>query len=405
MRERRPVNATVTVALALGALVVLVAAIALRVADRLGPAEPAALPRARPGAGRGRLRRAASTNYSLTRRPSASRRWWSSSRRAGSPRGGPTCAGRSGPGSGWPRSASSSASSSRPRPRYACSALPGARRCSSRRCVSSTDAAAVFATLRRLPLPRRMAGGAGGRVRAQRRAGDPAGRRARRPPDRRAPAALVARPCSRWSRAGRGRRRRPRARAGRARSCCGAPPCPCPASIRWPPSRCACWRSRRPRCCTPRASSPSTSAGWCWATRALPHRAASLGFAEGMASLAQIGLFVLLGLLVTPSRLPDALGPALVIGGVLLLRGPAAVGAGEPAPGSACRWPQQAFISWAGLRGRRPDRAGDFPADRAACPGATCIFDTVFVLVVVFTAGPGRVAAVAGPAAAGSPRR
>ena len=37
---------------------------------------------------------------------------------------------------------------------------------------------------------------------------------------------------------------------------------------------------------------------------ALPHRAASLGFAEGMASLAQIGLFVLLGLLVTPPGCP-----------------------------------------------------------------------------------------------------
>ena len=31
-----------------------------------------------------------------------------------------------------------------------------------------------------------------------------------------------------------------------------------------------------------------------------PHRAASIGFAEGMASLAQIGLFVLLGLLAQP---------------------------------------------------------------------------------------------------------
>jgi len=50
----------------------------------------------------------------------------------------------------------------------------------------------------------------------------------------------------------------------------------------------------------------------------LPHRAASIGFAEGMATLAQIGLFVLLGLLVSPSRLGDAVGPALLVGGVLL---------------------------------------------------------------------------------------
>ena len=34
---------------------------------------------------------------------------------------------------------------------------------------------------------------------------------------------------------------------------------------------------------------------------ALPHRSASIGFAEGMASLAQIGLFVLLGLLASPA--------------------------------------------------------------------------------------------------------
>jgi hypothetical protein len=52
---------------------------------------------------------------------------------------------------------------------------------------------------------------------------------------------------------------------------------------------------------------------------ALPHRSAVLGFAEGTASLAQIGLFVLLGLLVSPARLPGALLPALLVGGVLLV--------------------------------------------------------------------------------------
>src|SRR6185436_13832448 len=37
----------------------------------------------------------------------------------------------------------------------------------------------------------------------------------------------------------------------------------------------------------------------------LPHRRAILGFADALAWVAQIGLFVLLGLLVSPQRLPD----------------------------------------------------------------------------------------------------
>jgi potassium/hydrogen antiporter len=116
---------------------------------------------------------------------------------------------------------------------------------------------------------------------------------------------------------------------------------------------------------------------------ALPHRAASIGFAEGMASLAQIGLFVLLGLLASPDRLVDALGPALLIGGALLL-------VARPLSVLASLvwfrmpWSQQAFISWAGLRGAVPIVLATFPLT-AMVPGATFIFDTVFVLVVVFT--------------------
>jgi potassium/hydrogen antiporter len=116
---------------------------------------------------------------------------------------------------------------------------------------------------------------------------------------------------------------------------------------------------------------------------ALPHRSASLGFAEGMASLAQIGLFVLLGLLVSPGRLPDAVGPALLIGGALLLLArPLSVVASLA--WFRMPWPQQAFISWAGLRGALPIVLATFPLTFDV-PGATFIFDTVFVLVVVFT--------------------
>jgi cell volume regulation protein A len=115
----------------------------------------------------------------------------------------------------------------------------------------------------------------------------------------------------------------------------------------------------------------------------LPHRAASVGFAEGMATLAQIGLFVLLGLLVSPDRLPGAVGPALVVGGVLLLLArPLSVLASLVWFRMPLR--QQLFISWAGLRGAVPIVLATFPLT-AQVPGATRIFDTVFVLVVVFT--------------------
>jgi potassium/hydrogen antiporter len=115
----------------------------------------------------------------------------------------------------------------------------------------------------------------------------------------------------------------------------------------------------------------------------LPHRAASIGFAEGMASLAQIGLFVLLGLLVSPDRLTEALGPALLIGlALLLVARPLSVVLSLV--WFRLPWSQLAFISWAGLRGAVPIVLATFPLT-ANVPGATFIFDTVFVLVVVFT--------------------
>jgi len=116
---------------------------------------------------------------------------------------------------------------------------------------------------------------------------------------------------------------------------------------------------------------------------ALPHRAGTMGFAEGLASLAQIGLFVLLGLLVSPSRLADVLLPALLIGGALLLLArPLSVLASLVWFRMPLR--QQAFVSWAGLRGAVPIVLATFPI-AAAVPDATYVFDVVFVIVAVFT--------------------
>jgi potassium/hydrogen antiporter len=115
----------------------------------------------------------------------------------------------------------------------------------------------------------------------------------------------------------------------------------------------------------------------------LPHRSASVGFAEGMASLAQIGLFVLLGLLASPDRLVDALGPALLIGVALLLVARPLSVVASLAP-FRMPWPQMAFVSWAGLRGAVPIVLATIPLAEGVT-GANDLFDLVFVMVVFYT--------------------
>jgi cell volume regulation protein A len=115
----------------------------------------------------------------------------------------------------------------------------------------------------------------------------------------------------------------------------------------------------------------------------LPHRQAILGFADGLAWLAQIGLFVMLGLLVSPARLDDALLPAIVAGlALLFLARPLAVFL-SAAP-FRVNLRDQAFLSWAGLRGAVPIVLATIPLS-AEVGGASRLFDAVFVLVVIFT--------------------
>jgi cell volume regulation protein A len=115
----------------------------------------------------------------------------------------------------------------------------------------------------------------------------------------------------------------------------------------------------------------------------LPHRRATAGFVEGLAWFAQIGLFVLLGLLVSPGDLPAALLPALGIGAALLLLArPLSVLAS--AVWFRMPWAEQVFVSWAGLRGAVPIVLATIPLT-AHVAGADRFFDVVFVLVVVFT--------------------
>jgi cell volume regulation protein A len=116
----------------------------------------------------------------------------------------------------------------------------------------------------------------------------------------------------------------------------------------------------------------------------LPHRAATRSFAEGMAWLAQIGLFIMLGLLVSPGRITlEQVGLAVAAGLVLTyVARPLSVLASavvQPMP-----WRELAFISWAGLRGAVPIVLATIPLSEGVA-GATRLFDIVFVMVVIYT--------------------
>lgn len=114
----------------------------------------------------------------------------------------------------------------------------------------------------------------------------------------------------------------------------------------------------------------------------LPHRAATRSFAEGIGWLAQIGLFVMLGITAFPERLPSALLPALLVGVGLLIARPVAVFVAL-APFRR-PWQETTFMSWAGLRGAMPIVLATIPAT-AGVAGSGRLFDVVFVLVVLFT--------------------
>ena len=116
----------------------------------------------------------------------------------------------------------------------------------------------------------------------------------------------------------------------------------------------------------------------------LPHRAATRSFSEGVAWLAQIGLFVMLGLLLTPSRIDAASIVTAVVAGfaLTLLARPVSVFVAslvQPVSGR-----ELTFLSWAGLRGAVPIVLATIPLAEDV-PGARQLFDIVFVLVVIDT--------------------
>lgn len=116
----------------------------------------------------------------------------------------------------------------------------------------------------------------------------------------------------------------------------------------------------------------------------LSHRASTRSFAEGFAWLAQIGLFIMLGLLASPSEF----GVEHLIGGIVI--GTVLTVVARPVSVFVCAiplrvpWREQGFIALAGLRGAVPIVLATIPlAERV--PRSTDLFNVVFVLVVVLT--------------------
>jgi cell volume regulation protein A len=121
-------------------------------------------------------------------------------------------------------------------------------------------------------------------------------------------------------------------------------------------------------------------AGVTMADREFLHKRSLVRFHDAIGWLMQIAMFVLLGLLVFPSRLPDVAGEAVAVAAVLMF-------VARPLATFVTLLPfrmpvrEIAFVSWVGLRGATPIILATFPVAEAV-PDAERLFDVVFFVVL-----------------------
>ncbi len=121
-------------------------------------------------------------------------------------------------------------------------------------------------------------------------------------------------------------------------------------------------------------------AGIVMANRPLRARAQVMSVQDAITWFAQLAMFLLLGLLATPSKLVEVVWPALGVAAFLML-------VARPAAVAACllpfryRWQEIGFISWVGLRGAVGIFLASIPL-LAGLENAWLYFNVAFVVVL-----------------------